>query len=437
MRIVVLLAAALALGGSAPGRQIPLGGDGVLALAVAHGSVWAIVARFPTALVRVDPTTGRATTVTRGVDSCCTPVAAASGVWVGEGLAVVNGRHKVATGSSCVGPFTIAAGAVWRVDGAEGSVDATRPGSLCSVNLATGARRTVRLPAPAIDVTASGGRIWVGELDGSLLAFDARTVRLTARVRLGDYGVIGLAGTPAGLWATNGVAVFELDGRTARVLRRFDGAPDFFTGALAVEGTDAFVLDGRLRVRQVGHGGVVPVPDPGAEVLAVGAGAVWTVARPAKLVRLSLPLSPVRAATPHGSTGGTCTPRDLHASVRLQGATGSAVGPFSVVNVGKRTCTLVGRPPVRFTAADGEAEPVVVSGLPRRRGVMTLRPHQRAYVSLFWSNWCGAGKPITVRVGVRGGYMAATTGTWLQHPRCDAPTGPSFAGVSPWELATG
>jgi Protein of unknown function (DUF4232) len=440
VRIVAVVAAVLALGGSTPVREIPLGGDAAFALAVAHGSVWAIVGRLPTpALVRVDPATGSATTVRRDADSCCAPVAAASGVWLGAVSAVVNGRHELATGSSCIGPFTIAAGAVWRVDGAGGSVDTTRPGSLCRVNLATGARRTVRVAAPAIDVAASGGRIWVGELDGTLLAFDARTVRLTARLRLGDYGVIGLAGTPAGLWATNGAAMFELDGRTGRVLRRFDGAPDFFSGALGVDGADAYVVDGRLRVRQVGHAGVAPVPDlgAGAEVLAVGAGAVWTAARPAKLVRLPLPLSRVRARAPHGSTGGTCTPRDLHASVLLQGATGSAAGAFGVVNVGKRSCTLVGRPPVRFTAADGEAEPVVVSAWPRRRGAVTLRPHRRAYASVWWSNWCGAANPITIHAGVRGGYVAAATGTWLQHPRCDGPRGPSFAAVSPWQLPTG
>jgi hypothetical protein len=123
--------------------------------------------------------------------------------------------------------------------------------------------------------------------------------------------------------------------------------------------------------------------------------------------------------------------------VLLQGATGSAAGVFSVLNVGERSCTLVGRPPVRFTAADGDAEPVVVSGWPRRGGGVTLRPHRRANASVWWSNWCGAGKPITIRVGVRGGYVAAATGTWLQHPRCDAPTGPSLAAVSPWALATG
>src|SRR5205823_3766582 len=147
MRALALLAATLALGGSTP-----LGGDAVMDLAVVHGSVWATVGRGRhTFLVRVDA--GKRLELP-GLDFCCGQIAAARhGVWVGGPSFVVQpGVRRVHTGLECAGPFVVAAGAVWRVDGAEEAAEATTPGRFCRTEIATGARRRIPVPSPAIDV---------------------------------------------------------------------------------------------------------------------------------------------------------------------------------------------------------------------------------------------------------------------------------------------
>src|SRR5437870_10071830 len=106
MRVLALLAAVLALGGSTP-----LGGDSLSDLAVVHGSVWATVGRGRNLLlVRVD--TGKRVELP-GLRFCCGEIAAAgSGVWVGgPGFVVHPGWRRVHTGLECAGPFVVAAGA--------------------------------------------------------------------------------------------------------------------------------------------------------------------------------------------------------------------------------------------------------------------------------------------------------------------------------------
>ena len=123
MRVLALLAATLALGGSTP-----LGGDAIMDLAVVHGSVWATVGRGRHMfLVRVG--TGKRVELP-ALEFCCGQIAAARpGVWVGgSGFVVQPGGRRVRTGLECAGPFVVAAGAVWRVDGAEQAAEATRPG---------------------------------------------------------------------------------------------------------------------------------------------------------------------------------------------------------------------------------------------------------------------------------------------------------------------
>jgi len=124
---------------------------------------------------------------------------------------------------------------------------------------------------------------------------------------------------------------------------------------------------------------------------------------------------------------------DRKAGVFANGATGSLVGWVTFRNDG-RTCSLMGRPRVRFL---GAAERQVQRPLPEETPApdvlpppfsVRALPHARtANVEIWWSNWCGTRPPTAIEVTMpSGGSVRLKVAT---APRCDVPGSPSTATV--------
>jgi Protein of unknown function (DUF4232) len=163
--------------------------------------------------------------------------------------------------------------------------------------------------------------------------------------------------------------------------------------------------------------------------------------------RLATPIGAVVAAAvvlaPLGSASPAlrpCTGADLRASGRLQGATGSMVGPVAFRNVSSSHCALGGRP--RVSIHDRGGRLLATREVPASleflgyRPVTALGPGRRAWLSLQWSEWCGAW-PRGVYVRTLFLHVSLTTGRSLVgrvesgRPRCDVRTG-SKLGVTPF-----
>jgi hypothetical protein len=95
-----------------------------------------------------------------------------------------------------------------------------------------------------------------------------------------------------------------------------------------------------------------------------------------------------------------CSASQLQASLSLQGATMSLVGPISIVNRSSRPCSLLGRPKLSFENATSKWQErnFRVPGVmrfdplaPPRGSLRALAPGEHVFVQLWWSNWCGAG----------------------------------------------
>jgi uncharacterized protein DUF4232 len=95
-----------------------------------------------------------------------------------------------------------------------------------------------------------------------------------------------------------------------------------------------------------------------------------------------------------------CTASQLRASLSLQGATQSLVGPITLVNRSSRPCSLLGRPRLSFADATSKWRETRLSDsvggsydplAPPRRSLRALAPGEHVSVMLWWSNWCGRG----------------------------------------------
>ncbi|HUJ56039.1 MAG TPA: DUF4232 domain-containing protein [Gaiellaceae bacterium] len=128
-------------------------------------------------------------------------------------------------------------------------------------------------------------------------------------------------------------------------------------------------------------------------VLTAGAGSSgavpWLPTRP-QLGSANPPLAPA------------CTASQLRASLSLQGATMSLVGPISIVNRSSQRCSLLGRPKLSFANATSKwretrwlptgSSPIPFDPLaPPRGSLRALAPGEHVSVMLWWSNWCGRG----------------------------------------------
>ncbi|MGB2953795.1 MAG: DUF4232 domain-containing protein [Gaiellaceae bacterium] len=137
------------------------------------------------------------------------------------------------------------------------------------------------------------------------------------------------------------------------------------------------------------------------------------------------------------SSTSACLGPDLSARVALQGGTGAMEGGVIVTNRTSRRCTVVGRPGVSFFRAGQQLHVRVADGPSttgaRRPHTLTLRPRERAFVHLRWSNWCGAPSArITVRLLLRSAKSLVVRGTSYT-PRCDDAHAVSVVRVGPWE----
>jgi hypothetical protein len=121
-----------------------------------------------------------------------------------------------------------------------------------------------------------------------------------------------------------------------------------------------------------------------------------------------------------------------------QRATGSLTADAIVINIGRFTCHLSGKPSVQLTTSTG-APLTGASDATRSAGqAVALAPGDSANASFAWSNWCAnapAG-PLTLRLFVGDGPLSAeirTVSGTRQTPRCDLPrTGPTFSATFPF-----
>lgn len=142
-----------------------------------------------------------------------------------------------------------------------------------------------------------------------------------------------------------------------------------------------------------------------------------------------------------------CTASQLRASLFLQGATMSLVGPISLVNRSSQPCSLLGRPRLSFANATSKwqetrwrpslGNPTPFDPLaPPRGSLRALAPGEHVSVMLWWSNWCGRGarpggsmsqSPAAIVLTPPGGGQVkltnAHTGHGLPAPVCNGGAG--------------
>ncbi len=150
--------------------------------------------------------------------------------------------------------------------------------------------------------------------------------------------------------------------------------------------------------------------------------------------------SPTPAPVPPGTP--TCLPGDLTASAGWQGGGGQMLGSLTVTNAGTYPCALDGPPRLvelhagtaavetidyRADRGDGSNVPGSIAG------PVLLEPGGKAGAYLWWSNWCGAAKPLVTSLAVTlpsvGAPLtagAASPGPGIGGvPRCDVPSAAS------------
>jgi Protein of unknown function (DUF4232) len=115
-----------------------------------------------------------------------------------------------------------------------------------------------------------------------------------------------------------------------------------------------------------------------------------------------VPWLPTRPQLPAANPplASACTASQLRASLFLQGASMSLVGPISLVNHSSRPCSLLGRPRLSFAGATSKWEETRLQAgpsipfdplAPPPGSLRALAPGEHVSVQLWWSNWCGRG----------------------------------------------
>lgn len=163
-------------------------------------------------------------------------------------------------------------------------------------------------------------------------------------------------------------------------------------------GLDPLIAEAKQRARRrrllaLAAAGVLALAAVGADLAVSGSGGgssgvvPWLPTRP-DLGPANPPLAPA------------CTASQLDATLFLQGATQSLVGPISIVNRSSRPCSLLGRPKLSFAGATSQWQETNfhVPGAmpfdplaPPRGSLRALAPREHVSVMLWWSNWCGTG----------------------------------------------
>jgi hypothetical protein len=146
-----------------------------------------------------------------------------------------------------------------------------------------------------------------------------------------------------------------------------------------------------------------------------------------------------------------CAASDLQGRVSLDGAMGSAEGSIDLTNTGAATCTLMGRPTVSISDAQGNEVRVQVTAsepqwkvntAPQPKGwpVVTLQPGSAASVRVRWSNACPQlSGPVSWKIdlGNGAGTIDASSADASFVPPCNGPTEPSTLEVGPFEPSAG
>lgn len=123
------------------------------------------------------------------------------------------------------------------------------------------------------------------------------------------------------------------------------------------------------------------------------------------------------------------------------GATGSLTADALLINIGRSTCQLTGKPSVQLVAENGQAltDP---SNADRSAGApIALAPGGSANTAFAWSNWCTdapAGQ-LTLRLFLGDGLGSLSAEirrvAGNSSPRCDLPrTGPTFSAIFPFHF---
>jgi hypothetical protein len=138
-----------------------------------------------------------------------------------------------------------------------------------------------------------------------------------------------------------------------------------------------------------------------------------------------------------------CTVGDLRILVDLQGAAGSLVGSVRFTNFSDHTCTLQGRPRIKFIDSAGPAPLNVVktqpwwkvNGMPQPPGwpVTKLHPGDQAVTRTRWSNWCRSDPNPIWKVAVPGSNQRIRTGWDGSPPPCNDPSSNTMLEIGPFE----
>jgi hypothetical protein len=137
-----------------------------------------------------------------------------------------------------------------------------------------------------------------------------------------------------------------------------------------------------------------------------------------------IPAQPPRGPA-HPPLAPACRASQLHASLFLQGATGSLTGGLDLTNRGDTPCALLGRPQLSLVGGTSRWRPgrppqgLTLSPDPLADPPGSLRalaPGKTADVLIWWQNWCGKA-PSALQLGLAGGRALRVA--LAQAPRCD------------------
>lgn len=148
--------------------------------------------------------------------------------------------------------------------------------------------------APFADfMVASGDGIWVSGVDPGVVRYDARTGKITARVRFDNEVVQAMESARDVVYAVGWTppALLRIDATTGRALSTTPLDGDVMPeSSVAVDGSTAWVLvDGGKRFQVVRDGrvtGTMAAPD-GALAARFGFGSIWVTAERGQVVRLA------------------------------------------------------------------------------------------------------------------------------------------------------
>lgn len=142
-------------------------------------------------------------------------------------------------------------------------------------------------------------------------------------------------------------------------------------------------------------------------------------------------------APTHPPLASPCSAGDIRGSASLQGATQSLVGVIELMNVGRRACSLLGRPRLSVLGSDGKKERVEIRYTRRqalydplldpRGSLRALEPGKHVSIEVQWINECRAG---TLALTLAGGSRVRIPSNDV--PPCLSKDFPTSLSVQPY-----